>query len=242
MLDAEPPIVRAPERRRVGFEHRPIRAIPDRMRVDLKPMGDRFARHALNIGFLQNQKPGRARIVRIRREQRGPARAERAIGDQFDAAHREAIAGLGTPRQVLPPQRAFAADHRVHPDRKPMRRDELPVSVEILGRDSGVMHRGESHSRALLGGARDPFRDLSGSRRRNMARHKLLRAIYQHAARHALVRPQDLPSRRIFGSRAHVAGIERFLIHPRGVPVDPRQIDRILWRGGGEQVAARELP
>ncbi len=86
VFDAEAPVIRTAEYRRVCIQHRSICPVADRMRIDLKPVGHRIPRDSFDVFFLQDQQAGIAGIVRVRLLQRGAARAKRAIGHQLDAA------------------------------------------------------------------------------------------------------------------------------------------------------------
>src|SRR6266852_3593671 len=99
-------------------------------------MSDCLTGDALDIRFLGNRQARVSRIIRVRREHRRPARAERSVGIQLNTANGQAITYLWTAPQILPPQWTVAPNHRVYAHGKFIPRDQHPIRVEILPPDS----------------------------------------------------------------------------------------------------------
>ena len=210
-----------------------IRAISNGMRTHLEAAFDRFSGEFFDSRLLRNRQPAILWIVRVRRQQGRPARAECAIGIKFHTAHRQEVAYFGAGFQEPVPKVGIAAgDHGVNPNGQAVLLDQGPVGLQCRCRDSGVMNRGQPDPRTQLCGRFQIRFSLRGCFVRHL--HQVHRVIDKYARGISRFIAHDAPARGVGDFVLHAGDREGFRIHPDRMPVHAGQHHRVIRRGAIE--------
>ncbi len=170
------------------------------------PDAQRALRDVFDRGLRRHDETAVRRVVAVRREQRGAARAERAVGVELDRAHGDPparVERLRAAREPLARQRGVAAaEHHVIAERVPPVAFERAVRLDRIVADAGIADRVESPAIALAQRRLRGARELIARRRRDRAtdrapsRCRRTRRSARRARRGGCGRRRDRPSTR----------------------------------------------
>lgn len=209
-------------------------SLPDGVRVDLKPGGERASGDLIDLLLREDEQPRLRGLIRIRLQERRAARAERAIGDELDRPNRQMMLAepdLRPALQVLAEERLVSStDHDI--EAKPQRPfpKQLLVQLDRFATRPRIMKARDPRAQTLFDGQQQRPLILLPVAGRDQAGHQIHRAVNEHTRRTSLGIADEATARRIRRLLRDPRQLQRAPIHPRGVPVHARQIHGMLRR------------
>ncbi len=226
-----------------GVHDDAVGAIADGVDAGLEAGLGRGPGQCVEVGFGRRQEAGRARLVGVGLEQRRAPRSQRAVGADLDCADGQAPAAIDdrAGREERSQARQREPQHRVDARPQPAALDEARVGGGDALVDAGVVHRGQAE--ALQLGVRPQQRrlELGVARRRHQPRHRVHRAIDEHAVGGARRVADDAAANRIDAGGRQPGLLQRPRAGHAGVAVDARQPDPPALGGGVERRARRPV-
>ena len=146
-----------------------------------------------------------------------------------------ALLELGFERRHRP------AEHHIQPRLQLSCIDETLVGLHGRRIGPGVVDHRQSEPARFTVGQQNLLFKLLGGDRRNLRRHEALRVVDQHANRLAFGVSDEASASRIRRGLRDASGVERRLVHERGVAVDAREIDGIIRRDGRQLFVRRPV-
>ena len=231
VLDPPAPIALVGRRELVdGVQHHRIGAVADRVNRDLEVVDTRAAHEVAELGLVHAQQPGVGGIVRVRRFQRGAARAEGAVEEQLETVEPEPVV-------IKPRGRSRAADqgHRVDPERigddPDAQRAQIPgaaIGLPVLDRSAHVADGGEAMFDKVLLRPGEGDIAVFGARRGHLAADQCGGIVDEHAGRLAIGGAFDPSARRGLGRGGDAGRGKRGGVAPAGMIVDAFEPDRAV--------------
>ena len=110
--------------------------------------------------------------------------------------------------------------------------NKCAISIEHFAAHPGIVHGRDAEPCARQRRAPEPFANLRVAGRRNLARYEPLRAIDQHPRGRTGSVPQNLAAGWIRRRGTDSTNLQGFAICPNRMPVNTREVHRILRRRG----------
>ena len=211
MLDAQAVVAGrdAAERGLVGVEHDAVAAVADRVRANLEARSQGALAQMLHVGLRRAQQPGVRRVVAVRREQRGAARAERAVDVELDRANRQpAVVHVHEDDLHIPGTR------------------QLLVRFDDVLANARIADRGQPPAVTFLQRRFGGAHELLVRRRRDRVRDQGHRVVDEDAGRRAVLVAQDAPAGGIRGGLCDARELHRLRVREQRMPVDAVQHHR----------------
>ena len=227
------------EGRLVGVEDDPVGAVADRVGADLEAVGEGEARGLQDPLGRRHEEARVAGVVRVRLEERGAARAERAVGVELHRADGQHPAGRG------PAGRGRASSA----GRRPSRRGACaacPGGGRAPGRGRSRRCRRPASVRLVTPFARHSSIASSSARRTSSGERSGGSTSPSRVVDEDAGRPRPPASRMIsppagaFVARVIPCERHRLRVGEHGVAVGALEDDRVVGRDGGERVVGRE--